>query len=131
MKISIDTNVLLRFMLGDVENQERLADKLIVNPHHVVGIADATFIELEYALRKHYSFSTSAIADVIEDIMSIRNVNCNRPLLAEVLSVYRHQKGVSFVDICLDTYAHLTEHSPLYTFDKKLARTLPHSKLLA
>jgi predicted nucleic-acid-binding protein len=128
---SLDTNVILRFLVGGAFDQEKRAQELIVDLDCKLGIADATFIELEYVLSTHYKFTRAAVADTFSDLAALPNINCNRALLSNVLPQYRSVKGVSFVDICLDAYAALTDHQPLYTFDKNLAKKLPHSKLLS
>ena len=130
MRCSLDTNVVLRFLLGDVPLQEEAANQIIKNPKNSLGIADVVFVELEYALRLHYGYTRDQVADIFAALIVPQNVNCNRSLVTRALPKYREQVVLSFVDICLDVYADLTDHQPLYTFDKNLAKKLPHSELL-
>ncbi len=131
MKVcSVDTNIVLRYLLSDVPEQEKLASGIMKNTLLKIGIADAVFVELEYALVSHYSFTRNDVADTFDDIIALNHINCNRALLVRVLPQYRTAMSISYVDICLDTYAHLTQSEPLFTFDKNLAKKLAHSTLL-
>ena len=130
MSGSLDTNILLRLIIGDVPAQTVLADELIEKATHQLGVADFVFVELEYALTKNYSFSKADTISFIRSTVAHPKLNCNRPLLFRALDKYEETSGVSFVDVCLGVYADLTDHTPLYTFDKNLAKKLPHSKLL-
>ncbi len=52
-------------------------------------------------------------------------------MIAKALKIYVIQPVLSFEDCCLSVYAELNDASPLYTFDKKLARQLSQARIIA
>ena len=126
---SLDTNVLLRVILRD---NAKLFDAALVllARHKQFAVADQAIVEIVYALGGHYGYSRSAIAGIVTELMNNQHLNLNRPLFAKVLPNYVKHTGVSFTDCCLAAYAALNKQTPLYTFDKKLARDVPHVELV-
>lgn len=57
--------------------------------------------------------------------MAQANINCNRQLFEVALPLYQSHTSLSFVDCCLAGYAVLGDSTPLYAFDKALAKKLP------
>lgn len=126
---SLDTNVLLRLILRDDAKLFDAALELLAR-HTQFAVADQAVVEIVFALGGHYGYSRSAIAGVISELMNNQHLNLNRPLFAKVLPKYVKHTGVSFTDCCLAAYAVLNKQTPLYTFDKKFARDLPHVELV-
>jgi predicted nucleic-acid-binding protein len=127
---SLDANVLLRFILGDVENQSKAAISLLESSSGQLAVADQAFVEVVFVLEKGYEMARADIVAALEGIISLPVINCNRVLLSTVLPHYLRSPALSFVDCCLATYADLNDATPLYTFDRKLANQLPSAKLL-
>jgi predicted nucleic-acid-binding protein len=126
---SVDTNVLLRLLLGDVpEQRERLLQKL--SSYKTVAIADLAITEMVYVLEKVLTVPRSSIADLLAALLANQHLNFNRPLVEHVTPYYVAHPAVSFNDCCLAVYAQLTGAQPLYTFDKKLANQIPGAELL-
>ncbi len=127
---SLDTNVVLRLIVGDVETQRARAMELVQGSKTQLAVADIVFVELEYALTKHYEFSRKEVASLLGAFAGHPKINCNRSLITAVLAQYVHHPALSFTDIALSVYADLNQATPLWTFDKKLATQSPHAKLL-
>lgn len=125
---SLDTNILLRLLLRDDAKLFDAALELLAR-HKQFAVADQAIIEIVFALGGHYGYSRAAIAGVISELMSNQHLNLNRPLFMKVLSQYVKHTSVSFTECCLAAYAALNKQTPLYTFDKKFARDLPHVEL--
>lgn len=122
---SIDTNVLLRLIVRDHEAMfERARIKLA--HYEQVHVADQAVVEVVYVLGGHYGYSRSQICDVIRELIANQHLIMNRNLFEAVLALYEKHTAVSFTDVCLSIYAKLTNATPLLTFDKKLARQIPH-----
>lgn len=121
---SLDTNALLRWLLGDSQGQADTVTQLLAsgNTFHV---ADMAIQEVAYVLEKALDIPRTEVADNIRLIMSESAINCNRTLFERVLAVYVQHPALSFVDCCLAVYADLNGATPLYTFDKALAKKLP------
>lgn len=124
---SLDTNLLLRLILQDQPQQIQRA-KSLFKKHERFAVADQAIVEVIFALGGHYEYSRKAIAGVVQELMSNQHLVLNRPLFGYVLPYYTKHSGVSFTDCCLAGYAKLNGQTPLYTFDKKLARDLPYTE---
>ena len=127
---SLDTNIVLRLIIGDIPAQRDAAMELIETSPGFFHVADIVFVEIEYALRQHYGLSRGQIAELLQDFTDHAKVVCSRALLAATLSIYTHKPALSFTDIMLAEYARLSETAPLWTFDKKLALQSASAELL-
>jgi predicted nucleic-acid-binding protein len=130
MSISLDTNVVLRLLLGDNVIQSKKALYLIENLQSQAEIADQVFVELEYALVNHYNATRTDVVTAITYIILNPAINCNRELLNFVLKKYVLFPKVSFVDLILAGHATINKALPLYTFDQKLAKQVEGVQLL-
>ena len=126
---SLDTNVVLRLLVGDIPAQTTRARRLL-DASRSLHVADIVFVELEYALRTHYGLDRPSIAHILLAFSTLPVIDCNRDLLAAVLSIYPDHPALSFTDICLATHAAHHDATPLYSFDRKLARQMPSVKSL-
>lgn len=130
MSFSIDTNVALRLLVRDIEEQYLAARELVEESSKAVGVADIVFIELEYALSNHYGFKRFQIVEILSSFISHPKVSANAELFTRVFEIYPNHPALSFTDICLSVYANISGKKPLYTFDKKLASQLDDVILL-
>ena len=127
---SVDTNILLRLLLNDVPEQHIAAKELIQKPSGQVSVADTAVIEFVFVLERYYGFSRQQIAEAIDGLMKLKEINCNRVLFEDAMPLFIKHSGLSFEDCCLSTYAKLNAAEPLWTFDKKLANQAPNAKLV-
>ncbi len=127
---SFDTNVLLRLLLNDIPEQRIAVKKLLSQAANQFAVADTVIIELVFALDRHYGFSRLQIAEAIDGLMKLREINCNRTLFERALPLYIDHPSLSFEDCCLAIYAQLNDAEPLWTFDKKLANQAPSVTLI-
>lgn len=128
--VSADTNVLLRWALGDIPEQAVAATRLLEGDDEV-RVADLAIMEMGYVLERLYGLDRELVAGYIRSVMSLGQVNCNRSLFSKALPAYEQHPQLSFADCCLTTYATLNGATPLYTFDKQLANKLPAAGMLA
>lgn len=127
---SLDANVVLRLLLNDIPEQNSAAAELIESRSEQFAVADTAIIETVFALERYYAFPRAAIEEAIEGLLSLPQINANRALLAAALPLYVRSAGLSFEDCCLHAYAELNDATPLWTFDKKLARAADNAKLV-
>ncbi len=118
---SIDTNIILRLLVGDVPEQGQAALKLVANATGPLSVADIAVIEVEYALRYYYHFSRSQNASLLGKFLAHPKINANKALFLRAMVKYVTSPKLSLADCCLVEYAELNEAVPLWTFDKKLA----------
>ncbi len=129
MSKSLDTNILLRWMVGDNVHQQMLASELL-DKNVTYNVADAALIEAVYVMECVMDFPRDLVVDHITNLLTHSNINCNRILFHKVLSLYKKHSSESFTDCCLSVYAQLDDATPLLTFDKNLAKHLPYTELV-
>lgn len=127
---SLDTNVLLRLLLGDIPEQHASAIRVLGQTTNQFAVADTVIIELVFALDRYYGFSRSQIAEAVDGVMGLKEINCNRALFEEALPLFISHTSLSFEDCCLAVYARLDDAVPLWTFDKKLATQASSAQLI-
>jgi predicted nucleic-acid-binding protein len=118
---SLDTNILLRLLLGDVPAQQAQAIKLLKPENVRFDVSDLAITEMVYVLETTHSAGRTEVVASVSFVLNLQNVNCNRKLFNSVLPAYLSHPKLSFVDCCLAEYARLNQAEPLWTFDKKLA----------
>lgn len=115
--ISIDTNVLVRRLVRDDENQSRTAASLISS--QPVFVATTALMESEWVLRKTYRFSRSQIVTALEAFLGLRSVTVDHaPSVKRVLDAFA--AGLDFADA-----VHLAQSrsaDQFATFDPDLVR---------
>lgn len=125
---SLDTNTLLRLLLGDVPSQTGVVEELLTDSSNRFAVADMVFAEIVWVLQgKLYNYDRQRIAANLESIIAIKHINCNRVMLNRALPLYVAHKKISFIDACLAAYAELNDATPLLSFDKKLAEAVPET----
>lgn len=126
---SLDTNCLLRWVLQDIPGQSEAVACVLAEggDYHVADMALAEFV---FVLEKLYGHPRDLIAENLAAIAGHPAINCNAALLDKVIPLYTRHTALSFVDCCLSVYAELNDASPLLTFDRALAKKLPHAELL-
>ena len=128
---SFDTNVLLRLLLNDIPDQHDAVKKLLEHAASQFDITDTAIIELVFALDRYYGFNRLQIAEAIDGLMKLKEINCNQALFESALPLFINHSGLSFEDCCLAVYARLNNAVPLWTFDKKLANQVTSARLVA
>ncbi len=125
MKEILDTNVLVRFLVGDNILLQKRAGRLLKEAEEgkraiivpVIVVAEACFV-----LESFYKRPRAEIADAFEVFLSERWLDVeDRDVLLEVLRWYR--QGIHFVDSFLIAKAH-AEGARILTFDKKLSKQM-------
>lgn len=95
MKITADTNVLIRAAVQDDPHQARLAAKAL-READLAAVAVPALCEFVWVLRRGYKKSISDISGAIHRLMKSANVVMNRPAIEAGLSVL--DAGGDFAD---------------------------------
>lgn len=127
---SLDTNIVLRLILGDVPSHRAKAKKLLDSTTQQFAVADTVLIEAAFVMERAYGLSRMQIVELLEGFMGLKQVNCNQLMLDKALALYIKNSSLSLEDCALAVYAELNRAIPLYTFDAKLAKSTPSAKLL-
>ena len=125
---SVDTNVLLRWLLDDVPAQTVRAEALLASGQRL-AVADAVLLEIVYVLERVMRMRRPVIASSFQVLFATASLDLDRSRWAAVIDEYLAHPKLSVTDIYLTALAHSTGATPLYTFDKKLAAQLNGAEL--
>ena len=114
--ISVDTNIIVRFLTHDDERQYKKAFS-IFNAQEVF-IADSVILETEWVLRYAYEFSVKSIGNAFIGLFGLKNIHLSNPVLISE-AIKWHMEGIDFSDAI--HLAHCQHCEKLYTFDKKFS----------
>lgn len=116
--ISLDTNVVLRFLLNDVPPQTQKATKIIQDSQ--VYVTDVIVVEVIYVLEKVYMLGRSDVCTLVVNFLGFANVIYNTRFLLETVQRYEQYPALSIVD-CYAAAEAKDYNNQLVTFDKRLA----------
>jgi predicted nucleic acid-binding protein len=123
MAASLDTNCLLRWLLGDVPEQTEAVNRLLDSLETFV-VLDAALIEVIFVLEKIKKIERSLIQKAVQVIMAQANIKCSQEVFEETMPLYVDHPKLSITDCYLSVLAKRDKALPLYTFDRKLSNQL-------
>jgi predicted nucleic-acid-binding protein len=121
LKITADTNVLLRSVLQDDPYQGPLATKTL-NHADLIAIPLPVLCEYVWVLRRTYKESSSVVADSIERLLSSPNIAVNKPAVEAGLATLR--AGGDFADGVVAHEGQWLGAETFLTFDAKAVTLL-------
>jgi predicted nucleic-acid-binding protein len=116
--ISVDTNVIVRFLTGDDQLQFQKA-KALFSKENII-ITTSVILECEWVLRYAYHFKQPEITIAFQSLFGLPNVQLAEPLII-FNAIDWHQNGMDFADAL-----HLVQSKDaeaFVTFDKKLIKS--------
>ncbi|KAA9010850.1 type II toxin-antitoxin system VapC family toxin [Sphingobium limneticum] len=121
MRITADTNVLLRLILADDETQSLIAVETMERAK-LVAVSIHTLCELVWVMERLYKTARPDIAIAIRALIDAENVVINRPMVEAGLTVL--DAGGDFADgvIAFDGRFHGGE--TFVSFDKQVVKLL-------
>lgn len=118
--IGLDTNVLVRFLVRDDEEQFERAQRLIRREAQAgvpVLVNHLVLLETEWVLRSRYKLSKAEILGAFSDLMSSVDVNFeDEPALEEALFVWKNA-SIQFADCLIGARYGTLACSATATFD--------------
>jgi predicted nucleic-acid-binding protein len=126
---SIDTNIVLRWLLDDVPEQTLRIEK-VFNSKEVkkIYIADIVLAEVVWVLKSYYKFEKTDLVQMLQTVLSFPKFVANKSLFENVIAQFLEASSVSFVDLMILNYAKLNEALPLFSLDKNLVKIDPNVK---
>ena len=122
--ISLDTNVLVRYLVADDLQQAATARSLIesLSPEQPGFVSREVAVEMVWVLERAYRLARAQIADVLLEMLATDSLVLETPDdVARAASTYR-QGGAGFSDLMILAAARRQRALPLHTFDRRLAR---------
>lgn len=114
---ALDTNIVVRLIIGDDANQARAAEKLVSS--EPCTVAATVLMECEWVLRAGYRLNAKLIAASMRDLLSLHNIEAADSVLTEqVLRSY--EAGLDFADAL--HAAQRPDGETFATFDKQFVQ---------
>lgn len=121
MKITVDTNVLVRAITGDDESQSKVA-QLELAKADVVALALPALCELVWVLSQGYKAPFADIVEAIRRLISAGNVVVNRPAVEAGLSLL--EAGGDFADAVIAYEGSWLGAETFVSFDRKAVKLM-------
>jgi predicted nucleic-acid-binding protein len=95
MNVTADTNILVRAVVRDDEDQALIASRILKDAT-VLAVSSACLCEMAWVLRTVYRLGKREIADAIQALLNAANVEMDVPAVEAGLDV--HEAGGDFAD---------------------------------
>ena len=128
MKIVADTNLLLRFVLGDNAKQYEVALEIMGRAQAVI-VTNVALCELAWVLRSRYGVSRENIAATIVRLRETRNIVLDSVAVDTGLSIL--QAGADFADGMIAFEGMRLGGETFVSFDKKAVTAIAKQGLEA
>jgi predicted nucleic-acid-binding protein len=119
MKITADTNVLVRALAGDDERQSKIAQAELKRAE-LIALTLPALCELVWVLSQGYKISTSEISEAVRRLMNAANVVANRPAVEAGLA--HLDAGDDFADGVIAYEGSWLGAESFVSFDKKAVK---------
>lgn len=119
----LDTNVIIRFLVGDHEEHLKIATDIftkIENGETEVEILEPVIMEVLFVLIKFYKLPQSEVITDLKRIIALRGVVGDKVLLFETLNIV-DEKNIDFVDALICAKSRLQGYGKL-SFDSDVNR---------
>jgi predicted nucleic-acid-binding protein len=128
MAAAADTNVLVRLLLDDDEEQARAA-RAFQRAQAPLFVSHVVLAELSWVLTSGYGFSRDKLHTVLQMLLDTRGIAVQEPEV--VLSALSHFSGsrADFSDCLILAIAQNAGSEPLGTFDRRLGKLTGAGKL--
>ena len=117
---AVDTNVLVRLITRDDEQQVAAAETFVASGAWVSSLVLA---ETSWVLSAAYDLDHAAVATAIEMLLQHNSLTLQDPdVVAAALDHYRRKPALGFSDCLVLEIARKAGHLPLGTFDRNLGK---------
>ncbi len=121
MKITVDTNILVRAVVRDDKRQADVAARLLRNAE-LIAVAVPCLCEFVWVLRRVYGFPSSDIAEAIRTLLATQNLEANRPAVEQGLAML--EAGGDFADGAIAYEGRWLGGERFVSFDRKAIEKL-------
>jgi predicted nucleic-acid-binding protein len=121
MKMTADTSVLVRALIGDDERQSKIA-QMELKKAELVALALPALCELVWVLSQGYKIPSSEIAEAIRRLINGANVAVNRPAAEAGLALL--DAGGDFADGVIAYEGSWLGADSFISFDKKAVKLM-------
>lgn len=122
---ALDTNVLVRLLVGDDADQARHARAAIARAARggeSLYIPLTVLLELEWVLRVSYGYSKDHVLATVSALLEAREIECQDEASVERALHHYREGGADFAECLHLGCATTAGRLPLWTFDRRAAR---------
>jgi predicted nucleic-acid-binding protein len=123
MRITADTNILVRAVVADDKKQAQVATRLLKEAE-LIAVTLPCLCEFVWVLRRVYQFEQENISNAIEALLGADNVAAHRPAVDAGLSVLK--AGGDFADGLIAYEGEWLGGDTFVSFDKRAVSLLSH-----
>ncbi len=123
--ISVDTSVVVRYLVGTPEDQAAQAAKLIDNAQTEIGISVVALVETAHVLRTQYGVERAVVLETLIDLLTRANIELLGLPKAVALNALVRARSLPrspLPDALIAATSEWARALPLYTFDEDLPR---------
>ena len=125
MKLTLDTNVLVRLATQDNPQQAAAALK-VLQTASLIAVPSTALCEMVWVLMRGYRYTPEQVAHAIRTLLQVSQVVCNTPAVLAGLALL--QSGGDFADGVIAFEGELMGGQEFLTFDKAAAKLLKQQK---
>jgi predicted nucleic-acid-binding protein len=126
VRIALDTNVLVRYLLRDDQRQADIAEEALDAADRII-VSTIVLCETVWVLRRFYKLGHDLIAKTLRDFLSSYDVDVDR--LAAEVGLRRLEQGGDFADGVILLDAERAQADRLVTFDRAFGKAPTASKV--
>ncbi len=122
--IALDTNVLVRYLVRDDEQQAESARALLesLTSERPGYACREVVVELVWVLERAYGVSRARIATILQELVATQSLVVEAADDVARAAIRYQEGGPGFSDLMILAAAHRAGARPLYTFDRQAAR---------
>jgi predicted nucleic-acid-binding protein len=125
MKVTLDTNVLIRLATKDDPSQAAVAEQALAKCS-LIAVPNAVFCEFVWVLVRGYRYSPQQAAHAVRMLIQMRDVVCNTPAVLAGLAFL--DNGGDFADGVIAFDGELLGGIEFMSFDHKAVKLLKAQK---
>lgn len=125
MKVTLDTNVLVRLATQDDAKQTALALHALQKTS-LMAVPTTALCEMVWVLLRGYHYTTAQVAHAVRTLLQVSQVVCNTPAVLAGLSLL--ESGGDFADGVIAFEGELLGGQEFVTFDQQAAKLLKNQK---
>lgn len=130
---SLDTNVLVRYLVQDDDLQLAAAKKLIraaLRAGETLYIPITVMLELEWVLRSNFGFEKEQVTTTLSSLLASAELSFESEAALEIALALYKKNSADFADCVHIALSHVAGESPLWTFDRAASK-IDGAKLLS
>ena len=120
----IDTNIIIRFLIGDNREYLQIATEIftkVENGEIEIEILDSVIMEALFVLTKFYKLPKSEVIQDLKRLISLRGVVGDKVVLIETLNLV-DSKNIDFVDALICAKSNLLGYGSKLSFDNDIKK---------